>query len=161
MTTIEKWAKDWGVHEFAITDLVNRMHDMQPGNPKTEEAVVQQELRLDASRQGARLWRNNNGAAQDRTGRMIRYGLGNDSAKVNRHLKSSDLIGITPVHITPDLINTTMGVFTSIEVKKGSWVYKGTERELAQANWLNLVTLMGGIAMFANKKEDIHELSKR
>lgn len=159
MTIFERWAKEWGIHEFAIVDLRNRMHDMKPGNPKTEEAVVQQQIRLEASRQGARLWRNNNGAAMDKAGRLIRYGLGNDSAKLNKHMKSSDLIGITPVKMTPAHVGRTVGVFTSIEVKKGSWIYKGTERELAQAQWLNLVILLGGIAMFANKKEDINGLT--
>jgi len=151
----EKWAKDWGVNNFALTDLRNRLAIVTPGKPKTPEAVVQQGIRLEAGHKGIRLWRNNNGACEDKAGRLIRYGLGNDSSKVNASIKSSDLIGITPVKVVAADVGRTLGIFTSIEVKKGGWKFAGTKREVAQLAWLQLVTLFGGIAKFANKREDL------
>jgi hypothetical protein len=113
------------------------------------EAAVQQEIRLESARRGWRLWRNNNGACMDQQGRLIRYGLGNDSAKMNAEIKSSDLIGITPVVITQEMVGQTVGVFTSIEVKREGWRYTGKGRELAQKRWIDLVVSLGGRWGFA------------
>ena len=155
MTIFEKWAHDWGVHDFALADLRNRLAITTPGVAGTPEAVVQQGIRLEAGHKGIRLWRNNNGACVDKDGRLIRYGLANDSGKINKKIKSSDLIGITPVKIAAEDVGRTLGVFTSIEVKRGGWKYKGTLREKAQLKWIELITLFGGIAKFANKREDL------
>jgi len=149
---IDQWAEDWRIPPAAIADLRARLvTDTPSGKAGTAEAVVQQAIRLEASRRGMRLWRNNNGACVDNTGRMVRYGLGNDSSKVNSHIKSSDLIGITPVQVA----GRTLGIFTAIEVKRGGWKYKGTAREKAQLAWLELVTAMGGIGKFAAGVEDL------
>ena len=113
------------------------------------ETATQQAIRLEASRQGVRLFRNNNGACKDETGRLIRYGLGNDSAQVNRALKSSDLIGITPILVTPEHVGMTHGIFTSIEVKREGWKYTGTSREVAQGAWIDLIISLGGKGQFS------------
>lgn len=123
------------------------------------EAAAQQEIRLEASRLGQRLWRNNNGACKDENGRLIRYGLANDSAKLNKHIKSSDLIGITPFKITPDMVGRTLAVFTSIEVKAKGWHFTGTEREFAQKAWIDLVASMGGVAGFATGGDDLKKIT--
>ena len=78
---------------------------------------------------------------------MVRYGLGNDSAQVNAVLKSSDLIGITPVG--------GVGIFTSYEIKKPGWRYTGTPREVAQLRWLELVVSLGGIGKFISDVRDL------
>ncbi len=119
------------------------------------EAAVQQEIRLESARRGWRLWRNNNGACKDENGRLIRYGLANDSAKMNQEIKSSDLVGITPVIITPEMVGQTVGVFTSIEVKRQGWHYTGTGREAAQKKWIDLVISLGGHSGFAADVEDL------
>ena len=127
------------------------MDDTIPvGTPGTSEAAVQQQVRIAESRRGNRLWRNNNGACEDITGRQIRYGLGNDSSQINKVFKSSDLIGITPYVVVPADVGLRLGIFTSIEVKRAGWVYKGTDREVAQFNWLKLVMSLGGIGRFSN-----------
>jgi len=66
-------------------------------------------------------------------------------------MKSSDLIGITPVTHA----GKTFGVFTGYEVKRGDWSYKGNKREVAQFNFIQLVSSMGGIAKFINDPEDL------
>jgi hypothetical protein len=45
----------------------------------TSESVVQQRIRTEIARLNIDLWRNNSGACEDKTGRVIRYGLCNDS----------------------------------------------------------------------------------
>ena len=153
--SINDWAAKWGVPLAAIQEL-SLIYSEQPvstGAPNGSEAEAQQRIRLRASELGIRLWRNNCGACQDVTGRHIRYGLANESKKLNKKIKSSDLIGITPYIIQAHDVGKVAGLFTSIEVKKPGWEYKGTEREQAQWNWLALVGSLGGRAMFATGPE--------
>jgi len=149
---INEWALRWGIPPEAIWDLQQKLTvSANSGTPGTPEGVAQQEIMMEAPRKGLRLWRNSNGACVDENGRHIRYGLANLSKKVNSKLKSSDLIGITPVQTDQG----TLGVFTSIEVKRPGWKYTGTAREVAQLAWLNLIVAFGGIAKFATCKEDL------
>jgi hypothetical protein len=112
------------------------------------ETEITKKLRLKASQEGWRLWRNNVGATYTQKGDFIRYGLANDSTAVNCIIKSSDLIGIKPILITPDMVGKIIGRFVSWEVKNNNWTYKGTEREQAQLNWINLINTLGGEAKF-------------
>ncbi len=123
--------------------------------PLKLEDQVQSELRLKIAREGkTTVFRNNSGAAQDKTGRVIRYGLANDSARVSEHIKSHDLIGWTRVTITPDMVGKTVAVFTSIECKREGWKpSENDKRETAQRNWATAVTEAGGIARFISDAE--------
>lgn len=62
----------------------------------TSESAIQNKVRLAAAYAGLECWRNNVGVSMviDEYGnkRPVRYGLANDSAKVNKEIKSSDLI---------------------------------------------------------------------
>lgn len=107
-------------------------------HPGHSEAWVQSVVRLEAVALGWRLHRNNSGACRDDTGRMIRYGLGNDSPALNAVIKSSDLIGWTDT-----------GRFVSLEIKAPGWQLRpGDKRGLAQARWLFEVVRAGGIGRF-------------
>lgn len=112
------------------------------------EAAVGVQVRLEASRLGIRLWRNNVGAGYMQDGSFIRWGLCNDSAAVNAKIKSADLIGIRPVLITPEMVGRTIGQFVSREVKAADWRWRGTDRERAQLAWAELVNSLGGDAAF-------------
>lgn len=118
--------------------------------PLKLEDEVQSELRLKIAREGrTTVFRNNSGATQDKTGRVIRYGLANDSARVNEVLKSHDLIGWTRTVITPDMVGKTVAVFTSIECKREGWKSDPKDkRETAQRTWADAVNGNGGIARF-------------
>ncbi len=119
------------------------------------ESALQAQIRLEASRRGWGLWRNNVGAAYMRNGAFIRYGLANDSKRLNEHIKSGDLIGIKPIFITQEHVGLLLGQFVSREVKRPDWVYRGDEREQAQQNWIDLVRSLGGDAAFIN---DVRQL---
>lgn len=116
----------------------------------SDESEVQQHIQIEASKLGNKLFRNNSGGCKDATGRVIYYGLGVISSQQNKYFKSSDLIGFTPITITPDMVGRKLAVFTAVEVKKTKWKYMATEREVAQKKFLDVVNMNGGIAIFAN-----------
>ena len=151
---LEQWAIKWGVSYEAIQDLRKQFCaiNTDPVTPVrgNSEAAVQNEIRLEASKAGLRLWRNNVGAIKDERGVPVRYGLCNDNAQLNASLKSSDLIGIRPVLIQPHHVGTVIGQFVAREVKAPTWRYTATAREMAQLRFLELVTSLGGDACFAN-----------
>lgn len=113
------------------------------------EAAISNLVRLEATRKGARLWRNNVGAAYMRDGSFLRYGLANDSSSLNSQLKSADLIGIRPVLITPQHVGQVIGQFISREIKASGWRYAATPRERAQLAWAELILSLGGDAAFS------------
>ena len=152
---LTQWGIKWGIPFEALDDLRREFGTISTDPARKDgesEAAVQSRIRLEASRKGLRLWRNNNGGTYDDKGNFIRYGLANDSAAVNKVIKSSDLIGIRPVVICPHHIGHTVGVFVAREVKPQGWQYTATEREVAQLKFLELVAMMGGDAAFANSE---------
>ena len=147
---LNEWALYWGIPYPAIEDLRRRfqMINTDPAPPSPDinnEANIQATIRLEASRKGLRLWRNNVGATMDERGNFIRFGLANDSKKMNEIIKSSDLIGIKPLNVG----GRTLGQFVAREVKAPGWQYSGTKREVAQLKFLELVASFGGDAAFA------------
>lgn len=119
----------------------------------TPEAYASQEVRKRASDWKARLYRNNSGCLKDESGRPVRFGLGNESAKTNQLYKTGDYVGWFPVTITPEMVGKTIAVFANIEVKAVGFTvkldYNPNSREYAQNNFNNLVTSHNGIAGFA------------
>lgn len=153
---LHSWAVEFHVHPHAVAALMQRLgvgytqiHD-QSIPQGASEAAVSQRVRLAAAGMGALTWRNNVGAMQDESGRVVRYGLCNDTAQLNRNIKSADLIGIRPVLITPEHVGRTIGQFWSREVKHAGWSWTGTEREIAQAKWAEIVISKGGDAAITN-----------
>jgi len=127
----------------------------------SSESEVQQHIQIQARHFNCTLMRNNNGACKDATGRLIRFGLGHVSP--NQPSKSSDLIGITSIVITPDMVGKTVGIFTAIEVKAPDWkpTKKLDEHEIKQNNYLLWVKSLGGIASFANSVDNLNEIFRR
>ena len=156
MTLLTQWAARHGVSQVALAELRVMMGvDTDPAKCTAKagsEAAVQTAVRLEASRLGVRLWRNNVGACKDESGRIIRYGLCNDSAQLNKRIKSSDLIGVRPVVITQDMVGHTIGQFVAREVKRPGWKYTGTDREKAQLAFIELLQSLGADAAFANRE---------
>ena len=117
------------------------------------EAAVINVVKLEASRKGIRLWRNNVGAVYSAdTKTFVRFGLANESTQMNAHIKSGDLIGIRPVVITADMVGKTIGQFVSREVKNSDWKFTNNNREQAQMRWVQLINSLGGDAQFATSE---------
>lgn len=119
------------------------------------EQDVQNLARLKAAKRGDLRFRNNVGATYTRDGTFLRYGLCNDSKKLNDVLKSSDLIGGDQIVITPEMVGTTILQFVAEEIKPDGWKYKGTPREIAQKNYIELINSKGGRARFIAGEKDL------
>jgi hypothetical protein len=105
------------------------------------EALIQQQVRLALSQEGAVTFRNNVGAYMDDNARLVRYGVCNPGG--------SDLIGWKPVTITQDMVGKKLAVFLAVEIKGP----KGRVTE-DQANFMRAVLNAGGIAGVARSPED-------
>jgi len=114
-----------------------------------KESSAQARIRIACAEAGLVMWRNNSGVLKDARGIPVRFGLGNDSAKVNEAFKSSDLIGIRPTLVTQDMVGQTIGIFTSIECKPPGWRMMRSQHELAQLKWNDLIASYGGRSGFA------------
>ena len=151
-TVLHDWATAHRIPPAALADLVQRLTaaDYLPSEAGRSEAAVQADIRLAAAKRGDLvLWRNNSGALTDDAGRLIRFGLGNDSAQANKRMKSADLIGI----------HRPSGRFVSIEVKRPGWKHSdASERDRAQAAWAATVAAMGGVALRVTSAESIKNL---
>lgn len=113
------------------------------------EAAIQQQVRLALARAGAVAFRNNIGAYTDpKTNRVIKYGVCNPGG--------SDLIGWTPVLVTPDMVGQTLAVFTAVEVKAPSG--RPTEHQL---NFIAQVLKAGGLAGIARSAADAVAILRR
>lgn len=124
------------------------------------ESEIQQQIQIEARYSDVHLMRNNVGACQDSTGRLIRYGLNHVSKKQNEEITSSDLIGIKKVVITSDMVGQVVGIFTAIECKKENWNEnkKFDKREIAQSNFITWIRSLGGIAGFANSVDKLKQI---
>lgn len=149
---ITEWAARYCIPDSVLSELnVALIRSSLPAvvsATHASEAAVQQRVRFGAASAGWLLWRNNVGAMYDADGRFVRYGLCNDSEKLNEQLKSHDLIGIRPVLIGPEHLGSVIGQFVSRECKAGNWRYTGTPREKAQMAFATLVNNLGGDAKF-------------
>lgn len=111
---------------------------------KMTENELMQIIQREASKRGARLWRNNVGLFQTRDGRKVRTGLA---------VGSSDLIGFFPRIITRTDLGKVVGVFFAVETK-----IKGRKPTQAQENFIKMVNNFGGRAGVVRSLEDFWEL---
>ena len=108
---------------------------------------VQNNLSLHASQIGTTLFCNNVGMYKDQRGNVIRYGLCKGS---------SDLIGWTPIMVTPDMVGKKIAVFTAVEVKLNkNGKYKATDD---QKRFISAVLNNGGFAGVADCKKDLEDI---
>lgn len=160
MISLHDWATRWNVPWQAVVEL-QRLFGMEgttapvgvPQPTDASEEAVKSRVRLEAARAGILLWRNNVGALQDKTGRYVRYGLANESERINKRVKSADLIGIRPIVIQQWHVGLTIGQFTSREVKEAGWSYDNRdEHQQAQHRWQQIVIGAGGDAKFVTSE---------
>jgi len=156
MRTIDEWARAWGVDSRAVDalKLLMGLHQMDApklsDDPPGSESRQQSLVRIEAANKCVRLFRNNSGAFKDDDGRVVRYGLANESKQANEVLKSPDLIGWRPKLIEPQHVGMTFGLCTMREIKHEGWTFSPNDRhEAAQLNFLNLAIADGCDAAFA------------
>ena len=112
-------------------------------NVLSNEAYVQNKIRLAVGSGSVRLFRNNTGALLDMQGRLVKFGLCKGS---------SDLIGFKSVTITPDMVGQKVAVFSAIEVKD-----KG-KATVDQKNFINIINEAGGYAGVAKSVDDAKKI---
>jgi len=118
------------------------------------ESQIQNELKLAYIELNGRAYRNNSGVLKNPDGVPVRYGLGNESKKINKVRKSSDLVGFLPVTITQSMVGHTIAVVTVTEAKKEGWRYTATDDERAQKAFIDIIVKFGGIGCFAQSVLD-------
>ena len=113
----------------------------------TTEKDIERTLILHASQCGATMFKNNVGKLRDERGNIVTFGLCKGS---------SDLIGWTPVTITPDMVGKKIAVFTAVEVKLNkNGKYKATDD---QKRFISAVLNNGGFAGVADCKKDLEDI---
>ena len=152
---LAQWAARYGLPPSALAELRGILSSVPELDAATacavagkNEAFVQSHVRVAAMQRGMQLFRNNVGVLEDKTGRPVRYGLANDSASMNKVIKSSDLIGWQSIDITPAHVGQRIAQFVSLECKAAGWRWGGSDREKAQQRWIELVLSAGGEACF-------------
>lgn len=86
------------------------------------------------------------GALPDRSGRLVRYGLGQSGSA--RVVGTSDLIGWRSVTITADMVGQQIAVFAAVEVKDQA---RATPEQEA---FIAAVRAAGGLAGVAHSVEE-------
>lgn len=109
-----------------------------------------------ASAMGARLFRQNVGMAW--VGKVIRNGhqvMVTEARPLHVGLctGSSDIIGITPVVITPEMVGKTVGVFTAYEAKTGKMPTSNDQKK-----FIAMVRRLGGIAKVVRSPDEIERV---
>lgn len=122
------------------------------------EAPVLANVRLEACRMAKcglpmRLLRNNRGTFRTLDSkRVVSAGLEAEG--------SSDLLGITTLVITPEMVGISLGVVTVAEVKRPGWTKPTNEHERTQENFINQVNKRGGIGFFIENHESLEKIVK-
>lgn len=128
--------------------------------PEGNERALRARVQLLASKLGARLFRQNvgmgySGVVSERRGSTV---VLEDARVLHCGLctGSSDLIGWTPVVVTPDMVGKTLAVFTAVELKAGR-----TATTEAQKTFIDAVNRAGGIAGIVREADQVRGLLAR
>jgi hypothetical protein len=153
MGMIEEWFRKYSIPfeaqvELRLMFISHPRDDESPADGT--EGDVQNLIRIHAAEIGDVLWRNNSGATTDDAGNFFRFGLGNDSTKLNKVYKSPDLVGVR-----------RDGKPMFIEVKEPGWRWTGNKREQGQLNFLTHAASFGALCGFAQSVEDFLHIRNR
>lgn len=145
MEGLNEWERAYPQAARALWALLTPEGRAVPDGPS--EARVQSQIRLEAPGKSYALWRNNSGVLMNDRGVPVRFGLGNESAAVNKVMKTGDLIGLKSVIIQPEDVGSLFARFASVEVKK-----PGGRIDPAQVAWAALVTRRGGLGLIVDRE---------
>lgn len=129
----------------------------------SSETAVMRELQIEASRLGARLFRQNTGMAWVGNARRIARSMtvkvdaGDVVIKAARPFHAgiagmSDLGGWVPVVVAPEMVGSTLAVYAQVEVKDGG---RATAEQL---RWIAAVKKAGGLAGIARNAADLRSI---
>lgn len=120
-----------------------------------KESNIQRKMMLKLSNSGSRIFRNNVGKAwigdkYEKFGsdilvfnaRRFHAGLG---------VGTSDLVGWTPITITPDMVGKKLAVFTGVECKAS----KNSKATAHQSMFIDAVNDAGGLGIISSNPESI------
>lgn len=145
--SLQEWARRWNIPNEALRELGKSVIYTSPTDGDGSESRQQSLVRLEAAKRGnVYLFRNNVGAGMLESGSFVRWGLANDSPKMNEVVKSGDLIGWRSKLIGQSDVGSIIAQFVSREVKHESWKWHGTVEEQAQLKWAAVVNTHGGDA---------------
>lgn len=127
------------------------------------ETPLMRELQIEASRLGARLFRQNSGMAWIGKARRIARAMsvpvkpGDVVIQAARPFHAgitgmSDLGGWVPVVVTPEMVGSTVAVYAQVEVKDGA---RTTPEQL---KWIAAVAKAGGLAGVARNISDLRSI---
>lgn len=111
------------------------------------ESDILQAVRLRASQLGAIVWRNNCGAYKTAHGHYIKYGVANPGG--------SDLLGLTQITVTQEMVGKLVAVFTALEIKQPN--KKPTPEQQA---FIDCINKNGGIAAVISDPEQLNNILK-
>lgn len=154
MSLLYDWFNRHDVSDAARAEFV-QLFGFTPETPVElngkNEAYVQSTVRLAAPTAAMTLFRNNVGALKDERGVPLRFGLGNDTAQLNKVFKTGDLVGFQSGWFRDyeTLEPVKVAVFAMAECKKAGWRHCPTnQHEISQLRAINMVNTAGGIACF-------------
>lgn len=153
--TFDEWATRWSLPSQALDELARVQWETTAPASDASEAAVQANVRLKAATMGGHLWRNQNGAARTDAGSYVRFGLANDSPRLNAVLKSHDLVGWRKRLIRPEDVGQIIGQFWSVEVKPPNWRPASDRRYPGQSRWAALVERNGGLTQFVTDADQL------
>lgn len=160
MSTIREWGFQFSIPMQALLELERRMGlhgtDGVTNEPDAygmthSEAYAQSQVVLEAPKFDCILTRNNKGALRDKTSRLVRFGLFNETEDRGKRIRSWDLVGFRKRLITPPMVGTIIGQFVGREIKEPGWYFgKGdAEHEAAQLKCTELALSYGCDVGFA------------
>ena len=129
----------------------------------SDETSLMKLLQIEATRLGARLFRQNTGMAwagkafRVARARRIDVDVGDVIIKRARPFHAgmtgmSDLGGWVPVKITPEMVGATVAIYAQVEVKDGA---RPTPEQL---KWISAVNKAGGLAGVAHNEMELHAI---
>jgi len=172
--TLAEWCAKHRITQECFNDLLQVNTLQVESDASGSESKVQSLVRLEAAQHGVHLFRNNVGAGAivdpeqlcpscQPHAHHVRWGLANDSKRVNTVYKSGDLIGGQSLLIEQRHVGQRMLRFVSRECKHEGWKppKKLTPRDEAQLRWATFINALGGDAQIVNGLGSFSNASQR
>lgn len=109
------------------------------------ETQILQSIRAELSHGTIRLYRNNSGRFQDRTGRWVTFGIPGEGG--------GDLLGWKIITVTEAMLGQRIAQFVSLEIKRATG-----RLTVPQQRWLDLCAASGAISGVARSVDEARSI---